>query len=95
MTRTVVGQKNDTRGRVLAFVYDYTAAHNGVFPSFQAIVNGLALSSKSQVYYHLQKLVEMGELEAINDKCQVGYRIAGAGYTNPPLPAWARPNGGD
>lgn len=93
LSRPLDRRRGKTRGRVLAFVYAYTAAHGGVFPTLQMIVEALGLSNRSHAHFHLQKLVELGELEATAGPAS--YRIPGASYKNPPLPGWARPAGGE
>lgn len=48
--------------RILAFIKAYIAQH-GYPPSYSEIGDGVGLYSKSSVHSHIQKLIQLGELE--------------------------------
>jgi len=51
----------DTRERILEFIKQYKAAHDGCSPSYQAVVAGVdGVNSTAVVSYHLKRLAEQG-----------------------------------
>lgn len=51
-----------TRERILAFIIRYFEQH-GYAPSFKEICEDVGLYSKSSVYNHIHKMLEIGMLE--------------------------------
>lgn len=58
MTATLTQRQADC----LAFIKDYVAAHDGVGPSFQEIMDGMGLSSKSGVHRLMNALQTRGHV---------------------------------
>lgn len=67
---------NETTERVYQFVLDYKRKYAGESPTFQEIMKGARLSTKSLVAFHLQSLDEKGLLVVERDIERRACRIA-------------------
>jgi SOS-response transcriptional repressor LexA len=54
-----------TRERILAYIIEYKAAHDGVSPTYDEIMQGVGVNSKSVISHHIGILVETGYLRRV------------------------------
>ena len=54
-----------TRDRILAYIIEYKAAHDGVSPTFDEIAEAVGVNSKSVISHHIGILVETGYLRRV------------------------------
>jgi SOS-response transcriptional repressor LexA len=78
------------RAEILAFLYDYTAAHGGMSPTIREIGEAVGTESTSTVYYNLRILRDQGFVTFGGDSRKRHIGIVGARYINPPLPREAK-----
>lgn len=71
---------------ILRFLYEYTAAHNGMSPTMRTIGDAVGISSTSVTKYNLNILKECGYITLSGAGRQRHIGIVGAQYSNPPLP---------
>jgi SOS-response transcriptional repressor LexA len=74
---------------ILRFLYEYTAAHNGMSPTMRKIGDAVGISSTSVTKYNLNILQERGYITFGGAGRQRHIGIVGAQYSNPPLPVTA------
>lgn len=53
------------QAKLLAFVRDYIARHDGVAPTYREIMVGLDMQSKSQVQWLIDRLVQRGYMRRL------------------------------
>ena len=54
-----------TRDRILTYIIEYKADHDGVSPTFDEIAEAVGVNSKSVVSHHIGILVETGYLRRV------------------------------
>ena len=62
--------------KIYDFIVTYITRH-GYPPTFREIADGVGLASIQSVNYHIQKMLESGELETDHLRCPRAIRISG------------------
>lgn len=83
MSKTEWGK---TYEAVRRFLYEYMEAHDGMSPTYDEIMEGVGLRSKSGIAWHLHNLEDQGVIELRGKGTKSRHiHIVGAVYT---LPVW-------